>query len=174
MSILLIIKNYKTSFLYQPDDSGLNCFTDYVTIYSTTTLMNQVQWHQYLINWNFLPSQLEESKTVSSLCTKRSQEKQRYHCKIFTTQLDSIETRKYLWNTKRPQPPPDSNGYWLSRICPCFGNSKLLGNFGQPPLAATVTRKYLWNTNRPQPPPNSKGYGFFVDFKYIFCKNRFF
>ena len=37
------------------------------------------------------------------------------------------KTREYLWNTKRPQPPPDSKGYWLSRICPCFGQENLLG-----------------------------------------------
>ena len=54
----------------------------------------------------------------------------KYKC-TFMNILNNFKTRKYLWNTKRPQPPPDSKGYWLSRICPCFGNSKLLGNFGQ-------------------------------------------
>ena len=29
----------------------------------------------------------------------------------------------------RPQPPPDSKGYWLTRIYPCFGKSQLSGGW---------------------------------------------
>ena len=32
----------------------------------------------------------------------------------------SKQTRKDLWNTNRPQPPPDSKGYWLSGKCHNF------------------------------------------------------
>ena len=60
-------------------------------------------------------------------------------------------TRKFLsqlWNTKRPKPPPPPNfkGYWLSRICKCFGKEKLMGNsakfghFRWPNLAKSVKR----------------------------------
>ena len=48
--------------------------------------------------------------------------------------------RKYLWNTKWPQPAPDSKGYWQSRICLCFEKSQLLGIFGQLPVAESVKR----------------------------------
>ena len=62
------------------------------------------------------------------------------------SRVDVKLTRKYMWNTKRPQPTPDSKEYWLSRICPCFGKSKFLGilaKFGHyrwPNLAKTVKR----------------------------------
>ena len=38
-----------------------------------------------------------------------------------------VKTRKYLWNTIRPQPPhPYSKGYWIFRICLCLDKSQTL------------------------------------------------
>ena len=55
---------------------------------------------------------------------KKSPAIKRFNKFCNTWQQVSWKTRKYLWKTKRQQPPsPVSKGYWLSRMCPCFGKS---------------------------------------------------
>ena len=67
------------------------------------------------------------------------------------------KTWKHLWNTKRPQPLPESKGYWLSRIYSCFGTSQLvtiLAKFEklmETNLAQTVKRHiytHIWACNK--------------------------
>ena len=44
----------------------------------------------------------------------------------------AVWTRKYLWNTKRPQPPPDSKGVFSLSYMPMFRKTAVFfGHFGQ-------------------------------------------